>query len=475
MRASATDKLGYWQLPLAAIAAYMLTLHFAAIGLSEYKTSSGPSALEVATAGRLLTPCEIYWDSVVRVALEELRSFTSSPSLWQTAMQHCWSNHQQFRENDSRQSFALTLVGNKGGKLIDQVNQDRSFVYHGGRSCDDCRPTFSLSGVMDGHGDLGHLVAEYARHELIGRLTTKLLARPHRDSTINAQIIAETVMEIDRDLPRSIMSDGGSTASFAVLLHNHVDHSTEEDDDATLYLANTGDSQSFAVAVVLSSANTASGTKVQVLDTLIPFNTTLHKPELPVERARLEAAGMVVEVDRDGEGARAWYEASDGKTYGLAMSRALGDREAKGVTAEPEISVLKSLRTMAKRVAQEYNEKQREDLRRQQLQECHVENGTNGVTKNSRTCPTAILGDEGTTSIEEDQIRFFVVHATDGLLDYLTPDKIAFRLAVALYETNTEHAMLAATDLMHQSLAQWHVETRGTYRDDMALAVVQIS
>jgi len=450
----------------------------------------------------LLTPCEIYWDSVVRVALQELSSPTSnqdygdSSSRWKTALQSCYyENKHNNNNNNNHQQLMLTvtLVGYKGGKLIDQINQDRAFVYS------TTNNNAFLSGVMDGHGSLGHSVAEFGRHALLQRLPSKvqqLLAFSTKtdssttidesQSTMIEQIIQQTVTDIDRDLPEYMASAGGATASFVLSVPNNHQH----DNDATLYFSNTGDSQSFLVAAILNvttttttpdSNNNKNNQRVELLDTQIPLVTQPHKPDHPVERQRLEAAGMRVEHDAGYEdSARAWYKAADGGTYGLAMSRALGDRGARGVTALPDVRTVPSLRKLAAALAHEYNEKLLL-VQQQQPPEPVCTNApvdTNGNSDDA-TCTTTRTTNNATLNtdlIQQDQIHFFVVSATDGLLDYLTPEIMGVQLAMALYESdNNKHAMTAASDLLHQSSGLWHTENRGEYRDDMALAVVQIS
>jgi serine/threonine protein phosphatase PrpC len=62
-----------------------------------------------------------------------------------------------------------------------------------------------------------------------------------------------------------------------------------------------------------------------------------HKPDLPVERKRIEAAGGVVSAPgpRGLPPSRVWVNGR----VGLAMSRSIGDGEAKGfgVVPDPEI------------------------------------------------------------------------------------------------------------------------------------------
>ena len=61
-----------------------------------------------------------------------------------------------------------------------------------------------------------------------------------------------------------------------------------------------------------------------------------HKPDLPLEKARIEAAGgEVTSGGANGSPARVWA----GGRVGLAMSRSIGDFECKryGVIPDPEV------------------------------------------------------------------------------------------------------------------------------------------
>ena len=61
-----------------------------------------------------------------------------------------------------------------------------------------------------------------------------------------------------------------------------------------------------------------------------------HKPDLPAERARIEARGGTVSERSGGRPARVWAHGR----IGLAMSRSIGDGEVKnvGVIADPDVT-----------------------------------------------------------------------------------------------------------------------------------------
>jgi len=411
-----------------------------------------------ATSAIILTPCEVYWDSAVRVALQQFKEPTDSrdgDALWETALRPCFyhqhrpnssgAEQQQQQQQQPISAVTVTLIGDKGGKLLDQINQDRAFVY--------IDSSTTILGVLDGHGSKGHHVAEWARHELLRRLPLQLSTLNGSDDP--SRLIQSTVIDVDRDMPAWMASDGGATASFVVRRGD------------ALYFSNTGDSQSFLVAAVVGNDKDTNDDNV-LLDVVIAFATELHKPDAPGEKSRLEQGGMLVQKETPNDDARAWYKDTDGGTYGLAMSRALGDRGAAAVIAEPTVTAISMAQTRT-RVAQEYNDKKKA----QQEQVCAA-----SAVNAGETCQTTI----NDNIIQEDQVKLFVVSCTDGLLDYLTLDSMGFQLASALYENrsnnksnNNKHTIVAAAaELLHQSSALWHAEHRGEYRDDMAMAVVQL-
>lgn len=96
-------------------------------------------------------------------------------------------------------------------------------------------------------------------------------------------------------------------------------------------------------------------------------------------------------------------------------------------------------------VAREYHQKQLEPVC-----EARDDSSTTGEKDTTTTCTSTDPTPTETTN-QEDHVRFFVVSATEGLLDYLAPEAIAFQLAKALYEGSGKHPMVAASDLLHES------------------------
>uniref|UniRef100_A0ACD5VZE1 Uncharacterized protein n=1 Tax=Avena sativa TaxID=4498 RepID=A0ACD5VZE1_AVESA len=152
----------------------------------------------------------------------------------------------------------------------------------------------NIFGVFDGHG--GSCAAEYLKEHLF----ENLLKHP-AFITDTKLAISESYKETDSDFlgaETNIHKEGGSTASTAIFVGNH------------LFVANVGDSRA-----VISKA----GKAIALSDD--------HKPNRSDERERIENAGGVVTFSGT------WRVGGV-----LAMSRAFGDRLLKQfVVAEPEI------------------------------------------------------------------------------------------------------------------------------------------
>ena len=190
-----------------------------------------------------------------------------------------------------------------GGRA--KVNQDRGCVvqpYGGDRKC-------ALFAVFDGHGSRGEVVAQFCMNFVKERLA----AHPTFASDLERALVdtfeaCDAAMDARwaaEEKPPHVSS--GTTAVVAVLRGN------------LLVVASVGDSR---CVVATSDGDDLSGISL----------TTDHDPSLPVEKARITAAGGYV-VD-----GRVFLDA-DGTQLGLAMSRSLGDRRLKaaGVVSTPTL------------------------------------------------------------------------------------------------------------------------------------------
>jgi len=181
----------------------------------------------------------------------------------------------------------------------------------------------ALFGVFDGHG--GPFAARYAATHF-ERFFTRTDAWVQHDLSVASlsNALTSAMLQFDEELSRTPLMDwkglantaevSGSTAVVALVTPAHV------------VVANCGDCR--AVAMKALEGKEAGPWMFEAL-------TKDHKPELPLERERIEAAGHQVENGR-----------VDGV---LAVSRGLGDFrfkqqlekpvEAQAVTALPELQV----------------------------------------------------------------------------------------------------------------------------------------
>jgi serine/threonine protein phosphatase PrpC len=170
--------------------------------------------------------------------------------------------------------------------------------------------------VMDGHGEDGDKVSQGIK----AKFASYLFKHKDFEGDIQAaltDVVARCEGEILRD--SSVETDfSGTTFTCAVIRNNHCT------------LCNIGDSRT---SIAYRSA--AGGVTAVAL-------TMDHKPDLPAEKARIEAKGgrvFAVEYDDGVDGpARVWLGHMD--VPGLAMSRSLCDAVAHtaGVSSTPEFT-----------------------------------------------------------------------------------------------------------------------------------------
>ena len=221
----------------------------------------------------------------------------------------------------------LTKAGrNQNGKT--KTDQDTPLVHLNVADI----PGFNLFGVLDGHGPDGHYVSKFCRDYFIKKmigyaeyckqkgLTTPEAIYEELKKTRFAYII-DTFQKADAELSKQKFDShfSGTTCNIAFQLKRY------------LITASVGDSRSILVYDKGDSKNQG----------ILPLSRD-HKPDLPGEINRILSYGGTVDQITDSEGnkvgpQRVWKA---GQNYpGLAMSRSLGDFEAKacGVISTPEI------------------------------------------------------------------------------------------------------------------------------------------
>lgn len=194
-----------------------------------------------------------------------------------------------------------------------KVNQDRPVLkYAIGDNI-----AVSMFGVMDGHGEFGHEVSSFVKDNLpiyLAAHMEDILANPKKG-------ITEATAAMCADLAGTNIncSFSGTTCVFGVRINDKM------------YTANIGDSRCVMCQKVDGK--------------IVPLDLSEdHKPESPIEKARILAAGGRVETlpgppGEDCGPYRVWL--ADVEVPGLAMSRSIGDEisQTVGVTSIPEISV----------------------------------------------------------------------------------------------------------------------------------------
>mmetsp|Transcript_18042 Transcript_18042/g.22092 ORF Transcript_18042/g.22092 Transcript_18042/m.22092 type:complete len:531 (-) Transcript_18042:85-1677(-) len=414
-----------------------------------------------------LLPRDMYFDQEAQAALTTLRN-----------LQQVISSQEQKEEEPSSSSSelnliqalellktvggedqaTLTLTGYKGGKLTEQINQDRAFVvspFYIQSSQEDIYDITSsatrLLGVFDGHARLGEKVSEYTVQTLPQLLSSKLetilsnnfaatAAAANNNNNIaetsnntKAQeeeiqnAIIDTFIEIDKTAPAH--ESGGCTATIVLQLNTKI------------YIANAGDSRSF-IATYNKKTQRSN----------IVYITREDKPDLPEERVRVEQAGGSVYIPPPervmmGASSRVVYvDKVTGSRNGLAMSRSIGDWAAgeMGVIATPTVNVVDI----------------DELMKNAQTQECY-----NDEKKSDQTCYVD----------DESDVEVFAVSATDGLLDFMDVQEIANTVAMSLYVDEGPHPLSACESLITTAASAWWQAKNGQYRDDIAIAVSKLS
>ncbi|KAK7303748.1 hypothetical protein RJT34_14662 [Clitoria ternatea] len=218
----------------------------------------------------------------------------------------------------------FTKKGQKG------VNQDNLIVWEEF----GCQDDIILCGVFDGHGPWGHLVAKRVRkllpasllcnwQENLAETSLDLDFKIEADRNLHKfdiwkQSYIKTCAAIDQDLKHhtSINSFQSGTTALTIM---------KQGED--LIIANVGDSR----AVLATTSDDGTLTPLQL--------TTDYKPNLPKEAERIiESRGRVFCLEDEPGVYRVWMP--NGKTPGLAVSRAFGDHCVKdfGLISVPDVT-----------------------------------------------------------------------------------------------------------------------------------------
>ena len=192
---------------------------------------------------------------------------------------------------------------------------------------------FNLFGVLDGHGENGHLVSRFARNFIIEEIQNNIQKSNKKSlSEIysllikdNYSLIKKAYQKVDKELSKQNFNANfsGSTCVIVFQIGNN------------LISANVGDSR--AILIQSENANDDKLEKAKIVELSID-----QKPDLPEEKKRIYKMGGIVDQMLDGKGKRNGpFRVWAGKQNypGIAMSRSFGDLKGKkcGLISEPEI------------------------------------------------------------------------------------------------------------------------------------------
>ncbi|KAJ1407686.1 PPM-type phosphatase domain [Sesbania bispinosa] len=218
----------------------------------------------------------------------------------------------------------FTKQGQKG------VNQDCLIVWEEF----GCQEDIIFCGVFDGHGPWGHFVAKRVRKLLPASLlcnwqknlaatSLELDFKMEADRNLHRfeiwkQSYMKTCAAVDQDLKQHTRIDSFQSGTTALTIIKQGEH---------LIIANVGDSR----AVLATTSEDGTLTPLQL--------TTDFKPNLPKEAERIiQSRGRVFCLEDEPGVCRVWMP--NGKTPGLAISRAFGDYCVKdfGLISVPDVT-----------------------------------------------------------------------------------------------------------------------------------------
>ncbi|CAB9503927.1 Protein phosphatase 1L [Seminavis robusta] len=333
-----------------------------------------------------------------------------------------WAEERIRNHIDKRTDYAvLTRKGFKALVTNVKSNQDRAFVIAPLEAVEESAlpvgPDDFLMGLFDGHGPVGHGTAHFAAMELPALILRNMQRRkkfiPARHVTEGVQsALKDSFVSLDENIP--FLETSGSTGIIILRLGTH------------LFFASTGDSQAFLIKADTARQGPDAVTIVQ--------STIPHKPDQVMETARIRSAGgsVIPKTNMDTSSRVIIPVGEDGTTLALAMSRSLGDPEGKNanvIIPDPNVDFI--------------------DL--------------------------AKLEQPQQQTDAPSQPRYFVVVASDGLLDKISPLKVAQRMAQSFYHETPPNPLMAANELIQSASQMWFSGgDMMRYRDDISIAVKMI-
>lgn len=315
-----------------------------------------------------------------------------------------------------------------------------------------------MASLFDGHGDYGH----YSSQAASMYLPIRLLQEYQKKSVESDE---ETIQRSNKNnitemLTESCYLQTDQHDSIRTIPNSGTTAITIWQEGTVLHIASSGDSVAY---IIQWNTNTSNNNNYRII-----AEARKHKPADPMERARIEGNGGQVYIPPNGHSSRVLFtmpmldeNQQDTGMYvqmGIAMSRSIGDQEAKDrnlLIPNPTIVSVDLLSTTST-------------------------SSTTSSTAGTLDGPNDSHNNNGDDDASDG---FFIIMATDGLLDVLDPVVVITTIGNALYynddpkETATAKANrlhAACQELLENAKKRWAIETQNLYRDDISLLVKRI-
>lgn len=314
----------------------------------------------------------------------------------------------------------------KKGKKPESPNQDSFFIMKVEGQC-------SVYGVFDGHGHKGHDISNFIKDNLPKVLLQQSKLREDPLAALSAAFEKTQHLIVQATKMKMIdASQSGSTVS--VIYHDLAEN--------VLHVAHVGDSR-----CVLAKYK-------QEAEEHLRWNaydlTVDHKPNMPEERARIEAAGGRVIYD-GGWNYRVY--ARNHRGPGLNMSRAMGDLVGffhAGISASPDVQSVNVVEGA-----------QAEEEVQATTSDAHDSGQGSRITSSSASV----------SSYKLSSVDKFVLLCSDGVWEFVTSEEAV--KVVGQFEV--QDAMKAADHLTAISWDRWIKELAGQVVDDITAIVVNLN
>lgn len=364
-------------------------------------------------------PQDVYYDPKVKMALSEMRAMKRDDVKEDSQGSKSSEGLRILDSSGRKDTGTLTLIGYKGGPLESQINQDRAMCivpYHIQSAPANKRRNASWSRQTD-VSIQQRLIGVFDGHANLGEVVSQfVVSELPKLLAKKLEGLERTTEQITKALIETFVElDERAPAEIS----GGCTASVVLQDGPKVYFANAGDSRSFLVVF---------RAKTSTVD--IAYISREDKPHLQDEKERVESRGGQVYLPLRGTSRVLYTDPVSGMQSGLAMSRSIGDWEVGklGVIPDPIVDVV--------------------DIPELVQSELQKQSG--------------------------DDIHIFAVSATDGMMDFISPEAMAHALALSLYGEEGPHLLTTIEQLIYIAAQRWEQSKQGRYRDDISVAVSQI-